>query len=201
MPHDHEDGAAAIRHANARIAALREKVAAEVAAEQDCLDVPIILYGIKQVSLDPQGFLRLKQQADEHEILSTTRLYTTIYERFDWAVVELLAIAEELYLHDGWRAFSEDEVVSIQARYPFLAHEPLELLLSAFAHAYVCGTFAHAYPDRLLQWFPTTARMHAQICTSDREDLSEDVIAMQLALVDVLMVPNALGWHDLVNRN
>jgi hypothetical protein len=56
MQHDHEGGAAAIRHANARVAELREKVAREVvsinqrvglAAEGDGLDLPCVLYGIK----------------------------------------------------------------------------------------------------------------------------------------------------------
>jgi hypothetical protein len=92
MPHDHADAAAAIRHANARIAALREQVAREVAdmsarcgltAAEDRLEMPWVLYGIKQVSIDPQGFLRLKRQADERETLHTARLYVAIHEGFD----------------------------------------------------------------------------------------------------------------------
>lgn len=169
--------------------------------EPDHLDLPIILYGIKQVSIDPNGFLRLKRQADEHESLHTARLYAAIYERFDWAALELVAIAEELCEHDGWRAFAEIEVAQVQALMPALAELAPDLLLSAFAHGYVCGTFASAYPDRLFQLFPSTAHLHERFVTAHGEDTSADIVAMQLALVDLLMVPNEAGWQALVDRN
>ena len=102
MPHDCGHEAAAIRHANARIAALQEQVAREMAdvsargsltAEHDRLDRRWILYGIKQVSMDPQGCLRLKRQADELETVHTARLYAAIQAGFDRAVSERLEIA------------------------------------------------------------------------------------------------------------
>jgi hypothetical protein len=62
MHHDREHKAAALRHANARIAARQEQVAREMAdvsargrltAEHDRLDRRWILDGITQVSMDP----------------------------------------------------------------------------------------------------------------------------------------------------
>jgi hypothetical protein len=211
MHHDREHEAAAIRHANARIAALQEQVAREMAdvsargsltAEHGRLDRLWILYGIKQVSIDPQGCLRLKRQADELETVHTARLYAAIQEGFDWAVSELLEIAEELFEDDGWRAFSEAKVASVQARTPEIAGMiERERLFWAFAQAYVCGMFASAYPDDLLRYFPTMARIDADVRGHDGEEIRASVVAMQLALIDLLMPPNEAGWHELVDRN
>jgi hypothetical protein len=157
---------------------------------------------VKQVSIDPHGFLRLKRQVQEQEALQTARLYGAIEEGWGWAVTELLEIAEELCEHEGWRQLAADEVDALEARDPDLAGSVgRERLFWAFAHAYVCGMFASAYPDRLLQLFPTTAYTHTDIRTADGEDTSEEIIAMQLALIDLLMVPNEAGWHELVDRN
>jgi hypothetical protein len=164
--------------------------------------MPLILYGIKQASIDPQGFLRVMRQADEREILSTARLYAAIDEGFDWAVSELLEITAALIEDDGWRAFAAVEVASAQARLPNMAETiARERLVWAFAHAYVCGTFAAAYPASLLRLFPTTARMHADIWQHDGEGTSDNVVAMQLALIDILMRPNEAGWRALIGKH
>jgi hypothetical protein len=207
----YEDAAAAIQHANARVAELLEKVAREVAdmsaqcdltEEEDRRDLPLILYGIKQVSIDPHGFLRLRRQAQERETLHTARLYAAIEEGWGWAVSELLEITVELFQHEGWRQFADAEVDAVQARNTELAGiVERERLFWAFAHSYVCGTFASAYPDSLLRLFPTTACIHADVRAHDGEDTSEAVVAMQLALIDLLMLPNEAGWLELVDMN
>jgi hypothetical protein len=161
-----------------------------------------ILYGIKQVSIDPQGCLRLKQRADEFETVHTARLYAAIQEGFDWAVSELLEIAEELFEDDGWRVFSETEVASVQARTPEMAGMiERERLGWAFAQAYVCGMFASAYPDDLWRYFLTMARIYADVRGHDGEETRVSVVAMPLARIDLLMLPNEAGWHALVDRN
>ena len=144
----------------------------------------------------------MKRQAEERETLDTARLYGAIQGGFDWAVSELLDIATELCEHEGWQHFSEAEVAAVQARYPDLTEMVApDTLRWYFAHSYVCGQFASEYPDSLLRLFPTTARLHADMRGRDGEDTCEAVVAMQLALIDLLVVPNEAGWHALVDMN
>jgi len=106
----------------------------------------------------------VKRQADALETVHTARRYAAIQEGFDWAVSELLEIAEERFEDDSWRALSEAEVASVQARTPEMAGMiERERLCWAFAQAYVCGMFASAYPDDLWRYFPTMARIHADV--------------------------------------
>ena len=111
-----------------------------------------------------KGCLHVKRQADALETVHTARRYAAIQEGFDWAVSELLEIAEERFEDDSWRALSEAEVASVQARTPEMAGMiERERLCWAFAQAYVCGMFASAYPEDLWRYFPTMARIHADV--------------------------------------
>ena len=52
----------------------------------------------------------------------------------------------------------------MQARTPEMAGMiERERLCWAFAQAYVCGIFASAYSDDLLRYFPTMARIYADV--------------------------------------
>jgi hypothetical protein len=149
-----------------------------------------------------KGCLRLKRQADALETVQTARRYAAIQEGFDSAVSELREIAEELFEDDGWRACSAAEVASVQARTPEMAGMiERERVCWAFAQAYVCGMFASAYPEDLLRYFSTMARIYADVRRHDGEDTCASVVAMQLARIDLLMLPNEAGWHELVDRN
>jgi hypothetical protein len=61
--------------------------------------------------------------------------------------------------------------------------------------------FASAYPNDLLRYFPTMARIDADVRGHDGEETRASVVAMQLARIDLLMLPNEAGWHALVDRN
>jgi hypothetical protein len=125
----HDDAGAwlAIRRAEARVADLMEQVARDVVATSaeagltavhDGLDMPLILYGIKQLSLDPYGFLRLTRRADEAETRATARLYTAIADGWDWAVSEVRAMAEELGADESWQVWIAPHVAAMQATQP-----------------------------------------------------------------------------------
>jgi hypothetical protein len=209
---DHEHAATAVQQADGRIARLRERVAGAVVALSEQvppspggghgLDLPCILYGVKQVSIDSRGFLRLVRRAGEREILDTARLYTAIAAGFHWALVEVQEITEELFAHEGWRRFSKAEVAAVHARMPDLAGAVApETLLRYFTRSYVCGQLAPEYPENLLRMFPSTARIHAEVRGRHDHEVGEPVVAMQLALIDQLMLPNEAAWRRLIDTN
>jgi hypothetical protein len=132
MQHDHEHVAMVIRQTNGRIARLRERVAGAVVALNEQVppspsgghnfDLPCILYGIKQVSIDSRGFLRLVRRAGEREILDAARLYAAVAAGFHWALVEVREITEALLAHphagphQGGRACSTASILHPQLR-------------------------------------------------------------------------------------
>jgi hypothetical protein len=193
---DADDMGAAIRHANARIAALREKVTRDVAALG--LDLPLICHGIKQVSIDPDGFLLMKHRTGEDERMATAQLYASIHEGFEAAVSELTDIAGELFTDECYRAFLQSEVDTLQTSHPDISRWLLE---AASTYSYVCGTFAWEYPEHLLRMFPSTARTYHDLLAEKNPGEDKTLIAMQMAMIDFLMCPNEAGWQDLVQRN
>jgi len=106
----------------------------------------------------------LEAAADALETVQTARRYAAIQEGFDWAVSELLEIAEERFEDDGWRALSEAEVASVQARTPEMAGMiERERLCWAFAQAYVCGMFAQRIPTTCGGISRRWRRIHADV--------------------------------------
>jgi hypothetical protein len=63
------------------------------------------------------------------------------------------------------------------------------------------NVYASAYPEDLLRYFPTMARIYADVRRHDGEDTRASVAAMQLARIDLLMLPNEARWHELGDRN
>jgi hypothetical protein len=212
MQHDHEHVATAVRQANGRIARLQEKVAGAVVALNEQVppspggghgfDLPCTLYGIKQVSIDSRGLLRLVRRAGERELLATARLYAAVAAGFHWALVEVREITEHLLAHEDWRRFSLAEAAAVQARMPDLAGAVApETLRRYFTHSYVCGELAPEYPEHLLRMFPSTARIRAKVQGRQDHEVSEPVVAMQLALIDQLMLSSEAAWQQLIAMN
>jgi hypothetical protein len=201
---------APIRRVNTRIAALHARFSREYrelgeqlgfTPEEDGEEMPLILYGIKQVSIDPEGYLRTKLHADEAEIRFTARLYTAVDEGFAEYVSTLLDITQELVDDDDFQTFSEPQVRSIQGRLADDGDAPDDWLYWCLAHSYVCGVFAAEYPATLLERFPTTARRYHDLLEAQEAGVSPLMIASQLALQDCLMCPREDGWRDSVMSN
>jgi hypothetical protein len=49
--------------------------------------------------------------------------------------------------------------------------------------------------------FPSTTRIHVQVRGRQDHGPSEAVVAMQLALIDQLMLPNEAAWQQLIDMN
>jgi hypothetical protein len=201
---------APIRRVNTRIAALHDRFRREYRAlgephgftpEQDGEEMPLILYGIKQVSIDPDGYLRTKLHADEAEIRFTARLYAAVHEGFAEYVSTLLDITQELTDDDDFRAFSEPQMHSIQEDLAGEGYAPEDWLYWCLAHSYVCGVFAAEYPASLLDMFPTTARRYHELLEMQSYQELPVMVAMQLAIQDCLMCPREDGWREIVTMN
>jgi hypothetical protein len=154
-----------VRHATARIAALRDRLSREE-PPPDVGARAWLCYGTTRVSIDPSGYLRAKLHADEPEIRHTARLYAAIEEGFADYVSTLLEITQELANDAAFQAMSAAEVRSIQHRPADHGYAPDAWLYWCLAHSYVCGMFGTEFPSDLLETFPTTARRYHDLLES-----------------------------------
>jgi hypothetical protein len=83
----------AFRRANTRIAALQAQLAQDLTAGDELW---LIRYGIKQVAIDPGGYLRMMRHTDEAETLATAELYAAIHAHYAEYVFALIDISSDL---------------------------------------------------------------------------------------------------------